>query len=116
VYNGAEWKQIMLASYHGHAPLVKLLLEHGADPNSLNDRGQSPLAGAVFKGEDGVVEVSRTSTTITTWLTNIIQTLLEGGADPDHGAPSALEAIVLFKQQDKWQAKFEAALGRGKAA
>ena len=48
----------MLASYHGHAPLVKLLLDHGADPNTLNDRGQSPLAGAVFKGEDEVVEVS----------------------------------------------------------
>jgi len=47
----------MLASYHGHAPLVQLLLQHGADPNTLNDRGQSPLAGAVFKGEDAVVEV-----------------------------------------------------------
>jgi hypothetical protein len=47
----------MLASYHGHAPLVKLLLQHGADPNSLNDRGQSPLAGAVFKGEVDVIEV-----------------------------------------------------------
>lgn len=47
----------MLAAYHGHAPLVKLLIQHGADPNCLNDRGQSPLAGAVFKGEAGVVEV-----------------------------------------------------------
>lgn len=48
----------MLAAYHGHAPLVKLLLQHGASPNSLNDRGQSPLAGAVFKNEKEVVEVS----------------------------------------------------------
>jgi len=48
----------MLAAYHGHASLVKLLLQHGGDPNRLNDRGQSPLAGAVFKGEDAVVEVS----------------------------------------------------------
>lgn len=47
----------MLAAYHGHAPLVKLLLQHGADPNRLNDRGQSPLAGAVFKGEAEVIEV-----------------------------------------------------------
>jgi len=52
--------QLMLAAYHGHADLVKLLLSHGADPNSLNDRGQSPLAGAVFKGEQAVVEVSLT--------------------------------------------------------
>jgi len=47
----------MLAAYHGHAPLVRLLVEHGGDPNRLNDRGQSPLAGAVFKMEDAVIEV-----------------------------------------------------------
>lgn len=47
----------MLAAYHGHADLVKLLIEHGADPNRVNDRGQSPLAGAVFKKEDDVIEV-----------------------------------------------------------
>lgn len=53
--------KLMLAAYHGHADLVKLLMEHGADPNRLNDRGQSPVAGAVFKKEDAVVEVgSRT--------------------------------------------------------
>lgn len=48
----------MLAAYHGHGALVKLLIQHGADPNSLNDRGQSPLAGAVFKNEPEVIEVS----------------------------------------------------------
>jgi hypothetical protein len=47
----------MLAAYYGHAPLVRLLIQHGANPNSLNDRGQSPLAGAVYKGEDEVIEV-----------------------------------------------------------
>lgn len=47
----------MLAAYHGHPALVKLLLDHGADPNKMNDRGQSPLAGAVFKMEDEVIEV-----------------------------------------------------------
>jgi ankyrin repeat protein len=47
----------MLAAYHGHADLVKLLIEHGADPNRVNDRGQSPLAGAVFKKEDAVIDV-----------------------------------------------------------
>jgi ankyrin repeat protein len=47
----------MLAAYHGHSQLVRLLIAHGANPNSLNDRGQSPLAGAVFKGESEVVKV-----------------------------------------------------------
>lgn len=48
----------MLAAYYGHADLVKLLIQHGADPNRLNDKSQSPLAGAVFKKEDDVIEVS----------------------------------------------------------
>ncbi|KAK0729639.1 ankyrin repeat-containing domain protein [Lasiosphaeris hirsuta] len=89
---------LMLAAYHGHADLVKLLMEHGADPNRLNDKGQSPLAGAVFKKEDSVIE-----------------TLLSGGADPDHGAPSAYQCIAMFHQQEKWQAKFDEAPGKGKA-
>ncbi|KDN67506.1 hypothetical protein CSUB01_04269 [Colletotrichum sublineola] len=92
--------QLMLAAYHGHAELVKLLIQHGADPNRLNDRGQSPLAGAVFKQEDAVIEN---------------QVLLGGGADPDHGNPSALQCVVMFKQEDKWQTKFQSASGRGKA-
>ena len=51
----------MLAAYHGHAELVALLLQHGADVNRLNDKGQSPLAGAVFKKEDAVIEVGPAS-------------------------------------------------------
>ncbi len=58
----------MLAAYHGHPKIVQLLLEYGADPNRLNDRGQSPLAGAIFKMEDLVVEVSCDCPFIGTWL------------------------------------------------
>ncbi|KAM5352053.1 hypothetical protein ACJ41O_004776 [Fusarium nematophilum] len=89
---------LMLAAYHGHADLVHLLIQHGADPNRLNDRGQSPLAGAVFKKEDAVIKV-----------------LLDGGADPDFGQPSATECVAMFKQEDVWKAKFEAAPGKGQA-
>lgn len=73
----------MLASYHGHAGLVRLLLQHKADPNRLNDRGQSPLAGVVFKGEKECVKA-----------------LLEGGADPELGQPSAIAACQVFKQEE----------------
>src|SRR5687767_15093769 len=42
---------LMLASYHGHRGMTRLLLEHGGDPQLENDRGQIPLAGAAFKGD-----------------------------------------------------------------
>ncbi len=82
----------MLAAYHGHAPLVSLLLSHGADPNRLNDRGQSPLAGAVLKNEKAVIEA-----------------LVRGFADPDFGAPSATEAVKLFKLGEEWDKVFDEA-------
>lgn len=37
---------LMLAAYHAHPETVQALLARGADPNRLNDRGQTPLAGA----------------------------------------------------------------------
>lgn len=47
----------MLAAYYGHADVVKFLIQNGADPNRLNDKRQSPLAGAVFKKLDDVAQV-----------------------------------------------------------
>jgi hypothetical protein len=41
--------------------------------------------------------------------------LLEGGADPDYGSPSAMDCVAMFKQEDEWKSKFEAAPGKGKA-
>lgn len=106
----------MLAAYHGHAPLVKLLIQHGADPNILNDRGQSPLAGAVFKNEPEVIEVGHRPRLNVSKSDRIGQALLDGGADPDYGSPSAMETMTLFKQEEKWKGKFERSPGRGKAA
>lgn len=70
---------LMLAAYHGHARLVRELARRGADVDRLNDRGQSPLAGAVFKGEQDVIDA-----------------LVEAGADPDAGMPSARETAQMF--------------------
>lgn len=74
---------LMLAAYHGHAALVGELAGRGADVNRLNDRGQSPLAGAVFKAEPEVVAA-----------------LLAHGADPDSGQPSARDTAQMFGQTD----------------
>jgi ankyrin repeat protein len=70
---------LMLAAYHGHAATVSALAGLGADVDRLNDRGQSPLAGAVFKDEPEVVRA-----------------LLAAGADPDAGRPTARETAELF--------------------
>lgn len=74
---------LMLAAYHGHAPLVRALAERGAAVDHLNNRGQSPLAGAVFKSEGDVVAA-----------------LLEHGADPDLGQPTARQTAEMFEQTD----------------
>lgn len=79
----------MLSTYHGHASLSRLLLSHGAEANRLNDRGQSPLAGAVFKDEKEIVDL-----------------LLEAGADVDLGRPSAWEAVELFRKTSEYGEKF----------
>lgn len=89
----------MLATYHGHAELARILLAHGADPNRLNDRGQSPLAGALFKGEDEVVEVLLQHCGATGMVT--------GYADVDIGHPSAWDCMTLFRKEEAWHAKFE---------
>ena len=74
----------MLAAYHGHSALVRLLLSYNADPNRLNLRQQSPLAGAIFKNEREIVKI-------------LVQ---EGKADPDLGMPSAREAMKVFKKEE----------------
>jgi ankyrin repeat protein len=58
---------------------VQLILQHGADANAANDRGQTPLAGAAFKG-----------------YTEVAQVLVDAGADPDAGSPSARAAAGMF--------------------
>ena len=73
----------MLAAYHGHAATVAALLARGADPDRPNDRGQTPLAGAVFKGEQEVIDA-----------------LLAGGADPATGTPSAVDTARMFGQEE----------------
>jgi len=74
---------LMLAAYAGHAELVRGLFQRGADPNRLNDLGQAPIAGAVFKREDEVVRV-----------------LVEAGADPRAGEPNAIASARMFGRTD----------------
>lgn len=74
---------VMLAAYHGHAATVRALAERGADVDRVNDRGQAPLAGAVFKNEPDVVAA-----------------LLAAGADPEAGSPNARDTAAMFGTSD----------------
>jgi len=63
---GEPWSSALLwAAKDGYAEAVKLLLEKGADPNSRNDKGQTPLHLAA--------QLNRVGT---------VATLLAHGADP----------------------------------
>lgn len=73
---------LMLAAYHGHASLTAGLAERGADVNRRNANNQAPLAGAVFKNEADVIRV-----------------LVEHGADPDAGTPSARATAQMFGRE-----------------
>jgi uncharacterized protein len=70
---------VMLAAYYGHEAAVAALIERGADVDRHNNRGQTPLAGAIFKNE-----------------TTVMEQLLRADADPLAGSPSALETARYF--------------------
>ncbi|PWN52794.1 hypothetical protein IE53DRAFT_339907 [Violaceomyces palustris] len=72
---------LMLATYHGHYELVKAMLRlpNPPDTNQLNSKGQSVVAGAVFKG-----------------YKDLVRLLIENGADPTAGQPSAEETAKMF--------------------
>lgn len=73
----------MLAAYAGHTDLSRALLTRNADPNRLNDRGQSIVAGAIFKAHDEIVRI-----------------LIAAGADPRLGKPTAIETAHMFGRKD----------------
>jgi ankyrin repeat protein len=74
---------VMLAAYYGHEAAVAALIARGADVDRHNKRGQTPLAGAIFKND-----------------TTIIELLLSADADPLAGSPSALETARFFEREE----------------
>lgn len=63
-----DWRSLLsLASYHGHDDCVKVLLEYGAEVDSVNFEHYTPLAFAAGSGHSDCVEL-----------------LIEAGADVNH--------------------------------
>ena len=103
--------------------------KHGADPEIRNDNGQSPVAGAAFKGDLGVVQAliehgadiegaaadGRTALMMAAMFnrTEIVDYLLAKGADPRAqdaqgitalGAAKAMGAVDTIAQLEKLSA------------
>ena len=55
--NGDGLTPLMSASEKGDSKLVKLLLEHGADPGAEDNRGRTAAARAEQKGQQAIVEM-----------------------------------------------------------
>jgi ankyrin repeat protein len=74
---------LILAAYHDHPATVRMLLEHGADPDRVNDRGQTALGAAVFRRS-----------------AESVASLLEHGADPDAGGRTAVQIAEFFELEE----------------
>jgi uncharacterized protein len=77
--NEAGDSLLILAAYHDHPDTVRALLGLGADTARVNDRGQTALGAAVFRRSE-----------------RSVTHLLAAGADPAHGARSALDIAHFF--------------------
>jgi ankyrin repeat protein len=71
---------LMLAAYHDHPATVRMLLERGADPDRVNDQGQTALGAAVFRRSERSVRL-----------------LLDHGASVHAGVRSAAQIAAFFE-------------------
>jgi len=74
----SQYSPLAAAVRQGLRPVVKILLEHGADPNDPKYTGYPPLVVAAREGDAAVTRL-----------------LLEAGADPDKKTSSSSPALVL---------------------
>ncbi|BDA79223.1 hypothetical protein LPTSP3_g21530 [Leptospira kobayashii] len=84
--NDKGYTALMLSAYNGRENLTRVLLEYGANPNSVDHSGNSILMGVSFKGNLDLAKI-----------------LIRAGADFRYISPkgqTALQMAVLFGRTD----------------
>jgi ankyrin repeat domain-containing protein 50 len=97
--DGAMCQALSMAARQGHASLVTLLLDAGADPHSADAEGWTPLRAAAWGGHNDTVEIllkrgaqvdacdaeGRTALRAAAWAGHeeVVKTLLASGAGVD---------------------------------
>ncbi|EKV06601.1 Peptidase A2A, retrovirus, catalytic [Penicillium digitatum] len=82
--------QLAQGTHWWHEGAIRYLLEHGADPNTRNHQGKTPLCNAVSRGELGGYR-----------QLEIARILLEGGADPNIPATCGYTPLAMSAHDTK---------------
>ena len=56
------WTALQWAAYYNNHDIVRILLEHGANPTLVNDLGQSPLNLALIRAHSQCIALLTTAT------------------------------------------------------
>jgi len=111
-----DWTVLMVAAFYGHADVIKLLLDHGADVNAKTSKGSTALMAAaehvdVVKllldhGAEVNAKTSKGSTALMNAVrnANVVKLLLEYGAEVNakrrEGSTALMEAIFPWRNVD----------------
>ena len=94
---------LSIASFYGRTDAVRLLLERGADPNLVNNRGNGPLweatrGASMNPSADGAG-----------FDPEIVRMLLAAGADPSHANAAGTKPALWAQHSPELQAIYRAA-------
>lgn len=92
--NDQKWRPLHLAAEHQRADIAALLLEAGADPNTPDQTGFTPLHLAVDSEADAVRQTGCRPTP------GVSRILLEKGADPNRPDKTGASPLDLAESYD----------------